>query len=304
MQQALVTAAEQRQGAMRGNRQEGFGVGKIVLELGGLDFLAGDERRFHEAMRLEVAAQLAEQGGVFRKPFHQNLAGAVEHASDVAEAGVGVDEAFGLDFRGQQRVGEQGFGEWCETGFPGGLRLAAPLRLVRQIKIFEALLGVCGVDCRCQLRAQLALLVNRGEDRSAPVFEFAQVGQAFVEQAQLDVVESPGNLLAIAGDERHRGAFVEQGGGGQHLLRATGHFCGNLFCNLLGNTGFDRGRHERAQVGGFEKGRTMQNRQAKLKNTGGRQADCIAAVPRKGLNCQSWAATSRCGSGRHHENRY
>jgi hypothetical protein len=83
--------------------------------------LPATTRRFHEAVRFEVAAQLAEQGGVFGKLFHQDLAGAVEHALDVGEAGFGVEVAFGFDFRGQQSGRQQGFGERCETGFAGDL---------------------------------------------------------------------------------------------------------------------------------------------------------------------------------------
>jgi hypothetical protein len=52
LQQALVAAAEERQGAMRGDRQDRFRVGEVVLELGGFAFLAGDDRRLHAGRAL------------------------------------------------------------------------------------------------------------------------------------------------------------------------------------------------------------------------------------------------------------
>jgi hypothetical protein len=69
-----------------------------------------------------------------------------------------------------------------------------------------------------QFGSQFALLVDRREDGAAPLLHLAQIAQAFVEQAQLNVVETAGGFLAVAGDERHGRAFVEQRGGGEHLL--------------------------------------------------------------------------------------
>ncbi len=77
-----------------------------------------------------------------------------------------------------------------------------------------------------QRRRHLVLLRDRGDDRGAPVFQLAQVAQALFEQAQLDVVQAAGGFLAVARDERHGGAFVEQGDGGGHLRRPGGEFVG------------------------------------------------------------------------------
>jgi hypothetical protein len=67
--------------------------------------------------------------------------------------------------------------------------------------------------------AQLALLVDAGEDRRAALFQLAQVAQPGFEIAQLGVVQPAGDFLAVAGDERHRRAFVEQRDGGADLRR-------------------------------------------------------------------------------------
>ena len=66
-----------------------------------------------------------------------------------------------------------------------------------------------------------------GEDRRAPLFQFAQVAQALFEVAQLGVVEAVGRFLAVARDEGHGGAFVEQGDGGGDLGRTDAEFDGD-----------------------------------------------------------------------------
>jgi hypothetical protein len=60
-----------------------------------------------------------------------------------------------------------------------------------------------------QLGRHLALFLDRLDDRRAALLELAQVAQALLEQAQLDVVEPAGGFLAVARDERHGGAFIE-----------------------------------------------------------------------------------------------
>ena len=87
-----------------------------------------------------------------------------------------------------------------------------------------------------QGRRHLALFRDRGDDRVAPRFEFAQIAQALFEQAQLDVVKAACGFLAVTGDEGHGGAFVEQGNGGGNLGRLGGQFDRETL--------FYRGEHE------------------------------------------------------------
>ena len=122
---------------------------------------------------------------------------------------------------------EQRHGQRLDAGFAGDLRLGAALLLVGQVEVFEALLGFGIADLGLQFRRQLALFVDAGQDGRAPLFEFAQVGQAFFEVAQLGVVEAVGRFLAVARDEGHGGAFVEQGDGGVDLGRADAEFDGD-----------------------------------------------------------------------------
>jgi hypothetical protein len=79
----------------------------------------------------------------------------------------------------------------------------------------------------------------------AAVPQLAQVAQAGFKLAQLDVVEPVGDFLAVAGDERHRGATVQQLNGGLDLLRANPDFLRNLRDDFLhdvvaGQPGADR----------------------------------------------------------------
>src|SRR5690606_37664985 len=113
----------------------------------------------------------------------------------------------------------------------------APLRLVRQVKVFEALLRVGRFDARAQFGGELLLFLDARENYRAAFFELAQVAEPLLERAQLRVVETARDFLAIARDERHRRAFVEQRDGGYDLLRLDGEFGGNA--------GFDGRKHER-----------------------------------------------------------
>ncbi len=81
----------------------------------------------------------------------------------------------------------------------------------------------------CELRRELALLLDALQDRRAPLLEFAQVGEPLFEQAQLRVIKTSGGFLAIAGDEGHGGLAIQQGDGGLDLRQA----CVDLFSDAL-----------------------------------------------------------------------
>ena len=209
---------------MRRNR---LGEVEPVAELGAFGFLAFDDGGADVTVFAEVGAQPAEQFGILGELFHEDLAGAVEHGLGVGKTGLGVEVFFGFVVRRQVRVFKQAEGERLDAGFAGDLRLGAALLLVGQVEVFEALLGFGIADLGLEFRRQLALFIDAGEDRGAPLFEVAQVGQAFFEIAQLGVVEAIGRFLAVARDEGHGGAFVEQGDGGVDLGRADAEFGGN-----------------------------------------------------------------------------
>jgi hypothetical protein len=119
------------------------------------------------------------------------------------------------------RLCQQQLCQRLETGLPGNLRLGAALWLEGQIDVFQSPLAVGGHDSGLQRGIEFALFSDRIEDRDAPLFEFAQVGQAFFQGTQLRVVEPAGDFLAVARHERDGGAAVEQGDRCLDLLLAN-----------------------------------------------------------------------------------
>ena len=227
VEEAFVAPAQQGQRAVRGHVDDGFGEIEPVAEFGAFGFLAFDDGRPQKSVFLQVVAQRLQQLRVFGELFHQDLAGAVEHGLGVGEAGVGVEVFFGFVVRRQLRVVEQCQRQRLDAGFAGDLGLGPAFLLVRQVKVFETLLGFGIFDHRPQFRRQLALFLDAGENGAATVFEFAQVAETLFQVAQLRVVEFAGDFLPVAGDEGHGGAFVEELDGGLDLGGADIEFDGD-----------------------------------------------------------------------------
>ena len=161
-------------------------------------------------MLAQPAAQLADQGGVFAPTLHQDRARAFQRGLDVGHALLGVHEAGGKLLRVLAGIGQQAVGQRFQPGFAGDLRAGAALGLVRQVQVFQARLGISPQDLRTQFVTQLALFVDAGQYCRAAVFQLAQVSQAGFQVAQLGVVQATGDFLAVAGDERDAGTFIEQ----------------------------------------------------------------------------------------------
>ncbi len=221
---------------MRGNLPPRLVVFEIVPELGARLRLALDQPRHQHAVLGQVLAQAAQEVGVLAEAFHQNLPGAVQGRLDVGHALVGVEEFPGLGLGLEIRVGQQGIGQRLEARLAGDLRLGPALGFVRQIEVFQPLLGLGLHQLGLQLGGELALLLDTGEHRRTPRFQLAQIIQALGQMAQLGVVQAAGGLLAVAGDEGHGGALVEQGDGGLDLDGGGAEF--------LGDAGFDGGQHK------------------------------------------------------------
>ncbi|MCW0448515.1 hypothetical protein NB706_001349 [Xanthomonas sacchari] len=230
----LATRAEQRQQPVRRNLGQCFGVIEVVAVLGAFLLLALGHAGADDAHLAQPRAQFADQCGILAPALHQDRARAFQRGLDVGHTLVGIDEAGGEGFRHLARIGQQAVGERFQPGLAGDLRARAPLRLVWQVQIFQPRLGVGGDDLRTQFVAELALLGDAGEHRSAALFQFAQIGQAHFQVAQLGVVEPAGDFLAVACDERDAGALVEQGDGGARLRRLRADLGGDGVGDLLG----------------------------------------------------------------------
>eukprot|EP01132_Coremiostelium_polycephalum_P019837 gene19837-biopygen10937 len=208
-QDAFVAAAENRQCTVGRHAFQRLVVFEVIAELGAFLFLAGDYAGTEGGFLLQVVAQFFQQVGVFGEALHEDVLGAFEGGLDVGHAFFGIDKACSFGFRGQGRVVEQTVGQLAEAGFQGDLALGAALLLVREVQVFEAGLGVGELDVAFQLRGQLALLFNAGEDADTPFVEFSQVAQALFQMPQLDIIEAAGDFFTVTGDEGHCGAFIQ-----------------------------------------------------------------------------------------------
>ena len=187
-------------------------------------------------MLAHVFAHRGEQVGVFGKALHQDLARTIERGLGVGHTGVvdaiGVAEGLlqvlgGFVVGHQHGIGEQRVGQRLQAGFARDLRLGAALELVGQVEVFEPRLVFSTFDGGAQLGGHLVLLFDAGDHRGAAFLQFAQVVQALFEIAQLGVVERAGDFLAVARNEGHGGALIEQLDGGGDLGQAHAQFGGD-----------------------------------------------------------------------------
>ena len=156
-----------------------------------------------------------------------------------------IDEFFRAGARVLGRIGEKRGGERAEPGLAGYGGLGAALGLVGQIDVFELRLGFGAEHRRLQFRRQFVLTADRVENGGAPVLQLAQIAQPLFEVAQLGVVERAGRFLAVAGDEGHSRAGVQQFDGGDDLPLVD--------LQLLGNT-TRNGNHRRLHRGELKLG--------------------------------------------------
>ena len=224
----LAFAAHERERPVRGDFHQRLEEVEIVGEFRPRRLLALAHFRDDPAALPEVLAQPADEFGVLGETLDEDRARAVERLLRALD-GVGLQVGFGLRERLALRMGEKRLGERLEAVLARDLRLGAPLRLERQVDVFEPRLGVGLVDLGLERSVELALFADRIEDRSASLLELAQIGETGLERAQLRVVERPGRLLAVAGDEGHGRAFVQKADRGGDLAGPDVQLLGDAF---------------------------------------------------------------------------
>ena len=193
-----------------------FLVVEIVGEFRAGLLLAVDQFGAQHGLVAHVGAQAADQIGVDRNRLGDDVARAFERGLHVGDF---AGDIGGREFaRISRAIGKDRVGERLQTALARDFGLGAALRLVRQVKVFELGFGERGMELLFQPLAELTLRADRLEDGVAAAVELAQVDEPFGERAQLRVVEAAGRLLAVARDERHRRAFVDQLHRGFHLI--------------------------------------------------------------------------------------
>ena len=151
---------------------------EVVAELGTFIFLAVHHGDLELPLLPDKVTQLTQEFRILGKAFHQNVAGTIKRGLGVGNTGLIIDIAFRCALWLQRGVVIQGIGQGLQTGFTGNLRFGSALGLIRQVEVFEAVLGVRRIDAGTQLIGQLALLLNAVEDRGTTVFQLTQITQA------------------------------------------------------------------------------------------------------------------------------
>ena len=95
---------------------------------------------------------------------------------------------------------------------PGDGRPRPALGAEGEIDVLEDGEGLGGGDLALQLIGQEVALREGLEDRLAPLVQLRELGQAVADRGDRDLVEGPGGLLPVAGDEGDRGPLAEEAG--------------------------------------------------------------------------------------------
>jgi hypothetical protein len=199
---------------------DGLVVVEVVAELGHVGVvlvLAVHQLAAQQAFGPQPFAQALHQRGVFGPALGQDVAHAVQHGGHGRQSPApgcrrparASGEGGGFS-RVQRGVGEQLVGQRLDAGSRAIWPLVRRFCLKGRYRSSSSCLVGAASNRGAQRGRQLALLVNALEHGGAALFQLAQVGQAGLQLAQLDVVQPVGGLLAVAGDEGHRGPAVQQ----------------------------------------------------------------------------------------------
>ena len=198
---------------------------EIVGEFGTGLLLALDDARAQHRTVLHIGTQPAHQFGIFRNTLGDDVARAFKRRLHICDL---FGEIGGGEIcRHGGAIGENGFGQGAQAALAGDLGLRAALGLIGQVDVFELGLGGRDGDASLELGGQFALFADGFENGLAPALKLAQIAQPLGQETQLRIVERAGDFLAVARDERHRRALVEQRNGGDGLLRAGADVLGN-----------------------------------------------------------------------------
>ena len=230
---ALVAAAQHGENAVRGHVLQALAEVEIVGELGALGRLALGHLGGEHALRPLPLAQFAHQLGLLGHALDQDVARAVQRRLGVGHALLAVDEPRRLGVRQQRRVGQQRLGQRLQARLAGDLRLGAALGAIGRVQVLQRHLGIGFADGACQLRGELALLLDAPEHGGAPVLQLAQVAEPLLQLAQLGVVQPARPLLAVAGDERHGCTLAQQAHRRRHLSHADAQLRRDALVDLV-----------------------------------------------------------------------
>ena len=188
-------------------------LGELVIGLVRGLLVRIDGLRLDGGRLMRVLAQVRRVLGILRHELRHDVARAGERRLRRGEAALGVDVARGRRERTLPLHGlhENEVRERLEACIARLRRAGGPLLAERLVEVLNALERGRLLDALAELVRKLALAVDHRDDVGLALLEVAQVGKAVVERTQRDVVHAARRLLAVAGDERDRGALIDEG---------------------------------------------------------------------------------------------
>ncbi len=212
-QRVFLLAAVDRQDAVRRDVAHRLVELEVALVLAALTF--GEFFALGRADFAAVPQHVADGGahvGRLGDLLGEDVADAGQHVLGGVQLLLGVDQRAGHlgEVRHHGVARPHGDGERLQAALAGGGRQRALLRLVREVKVFEALGALGGGDGGAQLVGQPALVLDALEDGVLALGELPLGLHAPLHGADDFLVEPAGALLTVARDERDGVALVEQ----------------------------------------------------------------------------------------------
>ena len=133
------------------------------------------------------------------------------------DAQLRVHERGGGGLRVDPGLGEQHHRQGLEAFFPSRHGARPTLGAEGQIDVLQRGHGLGRQHHLLERLGQVAVGFQRLEDGGAAVLQLMEFVHPVADGSDCDLVQAARGLLAVAGDERDRGAFGQQGGDGRHL---------------------------------------------------------------------------------------
>ncbi len=152
------------------------------------------------------------QIGVLADHLGNNVAGAFQRLFHAVHTFFRIHKTTGECFKpfGGRLLRPQIQGERFQPLLARHGGLGAALRPVGQIQILQLAFVEGRFNASFEFIGELALLGDGSKNRLAARHQIAEIAQLFFDTPDLNLIEIAGGLLAIARDERHRAAIIQQ----------------------------------------------------------------------------------------------
>ncbi len=213
LERAFLVGPVDRQDAVRRDVADRLGVVEVVAVLQPLPFGEVLALGGHDLAGLPDGAtdRVADDRQLVDR-FREDVADAFQHLLDGLQPLLGREKFGRRGVEVEQRLVAvpDPQGQRLQPLLAGVGGLGALLGLVGEVEVFEPLGVVRALDGVAELVRELPLGLDGLEDRLLALGQLAQALDAVLDLPDRDLVQVAGPLLAVAGDERHRVALVEQ----------------------------------------------------------------------------------------------